>query len=83
MAIQQFENKGALSSADIDGLIIALNNGDREALELVVREWGFHNAEAFMRFAIAVMLKARSNRRLFIEQEGEHVVVSPNESLLR
>jgi len=81
MPINKFENKTEFSQADIDGLILVLTNGDRAALDQAISRWNFKNAESFLKFVVAVMLKAEGNK-IFIQVEGNQAGITPNETLL-
>ena len=82
MAIQRFENKGAVNSSAFEGFFIGLNNGDRVALEQVMQKWNFRDEESFIRFAIALMVKAEGNR-IWIQINGLQTILTPNENLLQ
>ena len=81
--IYKFNNKTELSqSTETDGLIVVLTNGDREALQEIINKWGFLNEESFLKFAMAIMLKAEGNK-IIIQSEGNQASIVPNDNLLR
>lgn len=81
MAIQEFSDKAAVQSSDFEGLFVGLNNGDRTALEQVLARWKFRGTVSFLKFVIAVMLKAEGSK-LTIQVGGNQTGVTPNEDLL-
>ena len=82
MAIQRFPDKASVQSSDFDGLFVGLNNGDRAALDQVIARWNFADEMSFMRFVIALMLKAEGGK-ISIQVDGVQTGLSPNEGLLR
>ncbi|MFI6291965.1 hypothetical protein ACIBEJ_10305 [Nonomuraea sp. NPDC050790] len=58
------------------------DNGDFAALNALVELWGFKDYESALKFAMAALLKA-DNRRLYIEQNGSHALLTPGENLLK
>jgi hypothetical protein len=82
MAIQKFDSKAAVTASDFEGFFIALNNGDKAALDQVIARWNFKDVESFLKFVLAVMIKGEGNK-LFIQIGGAQTGISPADTLLR
>ncbi len=81
MAISQFDNKQELTQSDVEGFLLVLNNGDKAALDKIIERWDFKDATSFLRFVMAVMLKAENNK-LFFEVQGIQTGATPSDDLL-
>lgn len=79
MAIQVVEDN---SNAQDPKKVLTINNGDLQALNTVLERYGFVNVEALLRYALVGLLESEDNR-LYINKNGEKVVLKPNENLLR
>lgn len=63
-------------------LILAINNGDLEALQDAVRKFGFKNEESVLRYALAVLSKSATRSLSIIDQTGVRVNLNPSSDLL-
>ena len=82
MAITRYNTKTEIPDAEIDTLILVLTNGDKVALEEAINRWGFLNAESFLKFVLAVMLKAEGNK-ITIQVDGNQTGITPSDNLLK
>jgi hypothetical protein len=81
MAISEF-NDGKVPE-DFEGLLVGLNNGDLQALKTAIADWGFKDNASFLKFVLAIMLKAKDTKGLYIEEDGQKTKVTPSEGLLK
>lgn len=60
---------------------LTIDNGDFQALNKIYKEWKFKDIEGVLRFALAIMTKAK-NGTVYVEDEtGNKVALEPAESL--
>ncbi|QQR61108.1 hypothetical protein IPH19_01415 [Candidatus Uhrbacteria bacterium] len=83
MPIRQFNSKEDVSGSDFEGQFLGLNNGYLAALKEAAAAWGFQDEASLLRFAMAIMLKTKDSKKLYIEENGDQISVSPNQNLLR
>lgn len=82
MPIASYTNKSEIPETEVESLILILTNGDKAALDQVIARWNFLDAESFLKFVIAIMIKAEGNK-ITIQVGGEQSAVGPNDNLLR
>lgn len=79
MAIQVVDDN---SDSNDPKKILTINNGDLQALNSALERYRFVNLEALLRYALVGLLESEDNR-LYINKNGEKVVLRPNENLIQ
>jgi hypothetical protein len=79
--IKKFNDKASATASDFEGLFLALNNGDRAALEDAMKRWNFKDEESLLKVALAILLKAE-NGKVSIVSGGAQINLTPNDALL-
>jgi hypothetical protein len=64
-------------------LVLAVNNGDLDALRDAMKRFGFKDEESVLRFALAVLSKSATRSLSIIDQDGVRVNLNPSTELLR
>lgn len=64
-------------------LILAVNNGDLEALQDAMKRFGFRDEESVLRFALAVLSKSATRSLTITGIDGVRVTLNPSQDLLR
>jgi len=65
-----------------DGINLAINNGDLQAIEEVIEKYHFKDEESLFRFALAALLRSETNG-VYIEENNNKIFVQPSEKLLQ
>lgn len=73
----------APTPANPDELILAINNGDLQALRAISQKFGFRNEESVFRFALAVLSKSATRSLTITDQNGVRVNLNPSTDLLQ
>ena len=63
-------------------LILAVNNGDLEALRSAMKRFGFKDEESVLRFALAVLSKSATRSLTITDLAGTRVSLNPSPELL-
>jgi hypothetical protein len=79
--IEKFKDKAAVTASDFEGVFLALNNGDKAAIEEAMKRWKFKDEQSLLKFALAILIKAENNK-VSIQSGGSQINLTPNESLL-
>jgi hypothetical protein len=75
--------KKTTSSDQSGAIIMAFDNGDLAALELIKKKWKFKDEESLLRFALAVLVKADGSSSISVKNEsGGEVDLKPSTDLL-
>lgn len=70
------------NSPDASKVTIEFDNGDLEAMETVKTEWRFVDEASLLRFALAVLKRAK-NKRVYVDDElGNKAPLSPGVQLI-
>ncbi len=77
MAIKKISNDSKAGK-----IILEIDNGDLEALQKIMEEWKFVDEPSVLRFALAVLTKAKDNA-VYVTENGKKVALSPADSLLK
>jgi hypothetical protein len=64
-------------------LILAVNNGDLEALRDAMRRFGFRDEESVLRFALAVLSKSATRSLTITGLDGARISLNPSTDLLK
>jgi hypothetical protein len=64
-------------------LVLAVNNGDLDALRDAMKRFGFKDEESVLRYALAVLSKSATRSLSIIDQDGVRVNLYPSTELLR
>jgi hypothetical protein len=64
-------------------LVLAVNNGDLDALRDAMKRFGFKDEESVLRYALAVLSKSATRSLSIIDQDGVRVNLNPSTELLR
>jgi hypothetical protein len=64
-------------------LILAVNNGDLEALQDAVKRFGFRDEESVLRFALAVLSKSATRSLTITGIDGVRTTLNPSQDLLK
>ena len=64
-------------------LILAVNNGDLEALQDAVKRFGFRDEESVLRFALAVLSKSATRSLTITGIDGVRATLNPSQDLLK
>ncbi len=81
MPITKYDKK--IDVPENDGLILVFNNGDKIAIEQVVKKWNFIDEASLLKFVIAIMLKAEGGKITIQAADGSQATLSPSDSLLK
>lgn len=76
-------NRPATPPASTNELILAVNNGDLDALRDAMNRFGFKDEESVLRYALAVLTKSATRSLAIIDQNGVRVNLNPAADLLR
>jgi hypothetical protein len=76
-------NRPASPAPSGNELILAVNNGDLDALRDAMHRFGFRDEESVLRFALAVLSKSATRSLSIIDQNGVRVSLNPSTDLLR
>jgi hypothetical protein len=76
-------NRPAAPVSSSNELILAVNNGDLEALRDAMTRFGFKDEESVLRYALAVLTKSATRSLAIIDQNGVRVNLNPSTDLLR
>jgi hypothetical protein len=71
------------SSNPAQELILAVNNGDLEALRDAMKRFGFKDEESVLRFALAVLSKSATRSLTITGLDGAKVSLTPSTDLLK
>jgi hypothetical protein len=71
------------NTQDLEKITIVFDNGDLEAMKTIQNEWEFLDEPSLLRFAIAVLRRAK-NKKVYVEDEvGNKINIFPGEQLLK
>lgn len=62
---------------------VEINNGDLIALNKIISEWDFKDAENALRYAVAVLSIAKDKNLFYEKEDGEKITIEPADSLKR
>lgn len=83
MAIRIIDPPTPLLEGELpDKITLEIDNGDLEVLSDLKEQWNFIDTPGVFRFALAVLKKA-VNKKVYIDQDGQPIAVTPGEKLLR
>ena len=80
MAIQR--RPAPASSDTTQELLLAVNNGDLEALRSAMKRFSFKDEESVLRFALAVLAKSATRSLTITDLAGARVSLNPSSDLL-
>ncbi len=83
MAIKIVGQANPVQESDApEKITLDIDNGDLEVLNNLQEEWNFVDTPSVLRFALAVLKKA-VNKKVYIDQEGKPIAVTPGDKLLK
>lgn len=71
-----------LSGGEVDKAQFVFDNGDLSAVEQIMAEWKFKDEESLLRFALAVLVKAKNNSITIKNDAGADQTLKPASDLL-
>lgn len=77
-----FLRDGHDEEKDVDYVDIRFDNGDRQAIDDIVKKWKFKDRVSALRFALVVLKLSGPERLCKLEKNGEPDVIVPNSDLL-
>jgi hypothetical protein len=69
--------------SDDEKVTLEINNGDNQILGEIVEQWKFKDKETALRFALAVLSKAKKRSVQVQNEAGEKITIEPAETLTR
>lgn len=80
MATKKIPNANSVPETEMG--TFEFNNGDYQAMNNVEKEWKFRNKESLLRFALAVLVRAKNRLILVQDENGAWQPVRPGVDLL-
>lgn len=71
-----------VTEGDTAKITVEFDNGDLQALETIVQQGHFKSKESVLRFALAVLTKAKNTTVFVTDETGARVPLSPSPGLL-
>ena len=70
------------SKIETDKIVLEIDNGDKQKIDLLMTRWGFNDYQSFLRFASSVLIDTQGNF-VYLHGESGPVRVSPAAHLLK